>query len=161
MSEFTNLRTFSAMFTAPYAYLVFNWFEHACPEPWTIETITLDLLTCGEQSHAIYRAPFLVLSPRFDWCDFNWLKFDSMLVSRAWVVFGERFLGYVTLTVPDNIAWEKRCHFRQAMREALPKAWEKGMIRFGLRHLEMLPRKGYLANLSCNCLRDLPQLSTR
>ncbi|KAH8818746.1 hypothetical protein DL96DRAFT_1715042 [Flagelloscypha sp. PMI_526] len=120
MSEFTSLRTFSAMFTAQYAYLVFNWFEHACSEPWTIETVTLDFLTCGEQTHVTYMPPFLVPTPRVDWYEPDWFNFDSMLVSKARLVFGERFVGHVT--VPDNIAFEKRGRFRQAMRDALPKS---------------------------------------
>ncbi|KAH8818751.1 hypothetical protein DL96DRAFT_370463 [Flagelloscypha sp. PMI_526] len=137
MSEFKKLRTFSAMFTAQYSYLVLNWFEHACPEPWTIEELTLDLYT--DEKHNIE------LNPKFDWFDF-----DSMLVSRAWMIFGEKFVGYVMLTVPDNIPLEQRFHIRRAMAEALPKASERGMVRFGLRCIESRWMGSTLYGTGCN-----------
>ncbi|KAH8818752.1 hypothetical protein DL96DRAFT_1621862 [Flagelloscypha sp. PMI_526] len=123
MSQFKKLRTFSAMFTAQYSYLVLNWFEHACPEPWTIEQITLDLYTDKKNN--------IELNPKFDWFDY-----DSMLVSRGGMIFGDKFVGYVTLTIPDNIPLEQRFHIRRAMAGALPKASESSMVRFGLRCIE-------------------------
>ncbi|KAH8794213.1 hypothetical protein DL96DRAFT_1652133 [Flagelloscypha sp. PMI_526] len=122
MSEFKNLRTFCAMLTMSDAYLVYNWFERASPDPWTVEKIILDLFADNNDN--------LESNITFDWFDF-----DSMLISRAWMIFGGNFVGYVTLTVPGNIPWDFREQLRKAMAAGLPKASERGMIRFGLRHI--------------------------